>query len=113
MLNAIDFPDTHEACSRRNQTTTAPQALTLLNSSLTANWSREFAARVERAAGPDRGRQVREAFALAYARQPDATELDTSLTFLAKQTETTGSASAALADFCLMLLNSNEFVYLF
>ncbi|MBM3798378.1 MAG: DUF1553 domain-containing protein, partial [Acidobacteria bacterium] len=57
MLNAIDFPDTHESCSRRNQTTTAPQALTLLNSSLTADWSRQFATRVERAAGSDRSRQ--------------------------------------------------------
>jgi hypothetical protein len=51
MLESLDMPDTHESCGRRNMTTTAPQALTLLNSKLTLEWAQAFAARVMRAAG--------------------------------------------------------------
>jgi hypothetical protein len=121
MLNAIDLPDSHESCSRRNRTTTAPQALTLLNSPLTADWARHFAARVLAQAGPDRPKQVEQAYSLAYSRRPDAAERDIALTFLARQTELIGSQAAdketaevtSLADLCLMLMNSNEFVYRF
>jgi hypothetical protein len=38
LLKAFDFPDTHESCACRNTTTTAPQALALLNSELAAEW---------------------------------------------------------------------------
>jgi hypothetical protein len=51
MLESLDMPDTHESCGRRNLTTTAPQALTLLNSKLTLEWAQAFAARVIHPAG--------------------------------------------------------------
>jgi len=121
MLNAIDFPDTHESCPRRARTTTAPQALTLLNSQLAADWARHFANRLRRAAGDDRARQIEQGYLFAYSRLPDSTEKDAALTFLSRQTEVIRTESrsheppeaAALADFCLMLINSNEFVYRF
>ena len=109
MLNAIDFPDSHETCSRRNRTTTAPQALTLLNSPLMADWSRHFASRLQNL---ESAQQVKTAYRLAYAREPEPREMDTGLTFLASQTNL-ATAADRLADFCLMLLNSNEFVYRF
>ena len=109
MLNAIDFPDSHETCSRRNRTTTAPQALTLLNSPLMADWSRHFASRLQNL---ESAQQVKTAYRLAYAREPEPREMDTGLTFLASQTNR-ATAADRLADFCLMLLNSNEFVYRF
>src|SRR2546430_738922 len=46
MFEAFDMPDTHESCPRRSVTTTAPQALTLLNSALSLEWAEGFAARV-------------------------------------------------------------------
>jgi hypothetical protein len=109
MLNAIDFPDTHETCSRRNKTTTAPQALTLLNSPLMADWARHFAGRLK---AQDTAQQVKAAYRIAYARMPEPREMDSAMTFLASQSRT-GDSAAALADFCLMLMNSNEFVYRF
>ncbi len=109
MLNAIDFPDSHESCSRRNRTTTAPQALTLLNSPLMADWARHFATRLKDQAP---GQQVKSAYMLAYSRMPEPREMDSAMTFLASQTKV-ASAADALADFCLMLMNSNEFVYRF
>jgi hypothetical protein len=120
MISVMDFPDTHETCSRRSRTTTAPQALALLNSRLTADWARHFANRVIAQAGDNPARQVEAAYALAYSRKPDSWETDTSLTFLSRQAALISSQRgnsdapvAALTDFCLMLLNSNEFVYRF
>ena len=40
MLEAFDMPDTHESCSRRDVTTTAPQALTMLNDRVALQWAR-------------------------------------------------------------------------
>src|SRR6185503_1433241 len=72
MLEAYDMPDTHESCPRRMITTTAPQALTMLNDKTVLAWSQAFAARA--LASPD---PVNAAFELAYSRQPDAWEKDT------------------------------------
>jgi Protein of unknown function (DUF1553)/Protein of unknown function (DUF1549) len=130
MLESLDMPDTHESCGRRNQTTTAPQALALLNSKLTLEWAQAFAARVMRTAGPAASQQVEAAYQLAYSRKPDAEELQTALGFLDRQRRiiaarhdavlalptpapelTDRPAAAALVDLCHMLMNSNEFVY--
>ena len=44
MLESLDMPDTHESCARRATTTTAPQALALLNSQHTLGWARGWQA---------------------------------------------------------------------
>jgi hypothetical protein len=130
MLESLDMPDTHESCGRRNMTTTAPQALTLLNSKLTLEWAQAFAARVLQTAGAGASQQVEAAYQLAYSRKPDATELQTALGFLDRQRGIIAArgaavlalpvpapepvdrpAAAALVDLCHMLMNSNEFVY--
>ncbi len=133
MLEEFDMPDTHESCGRRNQTITAPQALSLLNDKLTLEWAEAFAGRVMRQAGADANAQIENAYRLAYGRRPDGWEKDTVLTFFAKQkgivTERASAGeklalprgplpsgvdpaqAAVLVDFCHMLLNSNEFVY--
>ena len=130
MLESLDMPDTHESCGRRNLTTTAPQALTLLNSKLTLEWAQAFAARVIRTAGPAASQQVEAAYQLAYSRKPDAAEVQTALGFLDRQRHIIAArqgavlalptpvpelmdrpAAAALVDLCHMLMNSNEFVY--
>ena len=130
MLDAFDFPDTHEPCARRYQSTTAPQALALLNAKASQAWARAFAQRVERLAGQDAGKQVDAAYRLAYSRTPDPWERDAALTFLDRQrqildaaqvdprpaesgSEDVFSSQVALSDFSLMLLNSNEFAYRF
>jgi hypothetical protein len=93
MLEALDMPDTHESCSRRSVTTTAPQALSLLNDRVAIEWAKAFAARVK---------SVDDAFRLAYSRPPDGWERDQAATFLAKH---------SLEDLCHTLLISNEFAY--
>ena len=51
MLEAFDMPDTHESCSRRDVTTTAPQALTMLNDKVALEWAQAFAGRALAGAG--------------------------------------------------------------
>ena len=127
MLDAYDMPDTHESCPRRMITTTAPQALTLLNDRVVLEWAQAFAGKALAAKDP-----VDAAFRLAYSRPPDPWEKDTVATFFHKQSslihdrEAKGEKlalpssvpegvqpeyAAAFVDFCQMLLNSNEFVY--
>ena len=138
MFETFDMPDTHESCSRRNSTTSPLQALTMLNNKVSLEWARAFASRVYRAAGSDREKQVHTAYRLAYGRAPSSHELelvhaffkkhtaiiasdrrdkDETLTLLASldpEFERTDPAAQliGLIDFCHMLLNSNEFVYL-
>ncbi len=132
MLEALDMPDTHETCARRSVTTTAPQALNMLNDRVVLDWARAFAGRVLKAAGDDTAAQAEQAYRLAYSRPPDASERDTIATFFHKHREIIRERAAgggklalpdgmpsgidpvhaaALVDFCHALLNSNEFVY--
>ena len=132
MLMEFDMPDTHESCGRRNQTITAPQAMTFLNGKVVLEWAQAFAGRVLQQAGTDSNAQIESAYRLAYGRRPDGFEKDTIQTFFAKQRQVIAERSAsgqklalptsmpqgfepaqgaALVDFCQMLLNSNEFVY--
>ena len=127
MMEAFDMPDTHESCPRREVTTTAPQALTMLNDKVVLEWAQAFAARALADKDP-----VDRAFRLAYSRPPDAWEKDTVQTFFFKQKSVIAERAAkgeklalpsavpagvepayaaAFVDFCQMLLNSNEFVY--
>jgi uncharacterized protein DUF1553/uncharacterized protein DUF1549 len=130
MLESFDMPDTHESCGRRNITTTAPQALALLNSKLTYEWAQAFAGRILKLTGPVLERQIETAYQLAYSRRPDKSEWETALAFFNRQraivAEKSGQSlalptfipigmgtadGAALVDFCHILINSNEFVY--
>ena len=133
LLEAFDMPDTHESCGRRNQTITAPQALSLLNDKQTLEWARAFAGRVLEQSGQDQKQEIETAYRLAFGRRPDSWERDTIQTFFAKQADIIAARAAAgeklalpdraipegmtqaqaatLVDFCEMLLNSNEFVY--
>jgi hypothetical protein len=134
MLEAFDQPDTLTSCPVRAVSTFAPQALILLNGPFLQEQSRTFALRLLRKAGADRERQVRRAYRLALGRPPRPEEARLAGDFLREQTEalrdrlrarervalpeplpveTDPAAAAALADFCLALLNANEFLYVF
>jgi hypothetical protein len=132
MFETFDMPDTHESCSRRNSTTSPLQALTMLNNKVTLEWAQAFAGRILPSAGPNRDRQIELAFRLAYSRIPSTSELSLARKFFdnhasiiaerARNSEPLAlptllslnvpeADAATLVDFCHMLLNSNEFVY--
>jgi hypothetical protein len=112
LFQAFDMPDTHESCGRRNVTTTAPQALNLLNDPAMLRAAQAFAGRVAQQAG-ELDQQITLAYQLAYHRVPTAHQLQAAREFIRQQTELAreGQQAAALVDFCHALFNSNEFVY--
>jgi hypothetical protein len=134
LFDAFDAPDSNTTCPDRNVSVNAPQALMLLNSDLVLDQARAFAGRVlaESSTRHDLAALVERAYRLALARRPDPAELKRGITFLEEQpallsarAETARSldlprpmpdgqdpaSAAALVDFCHVLLNLNEFVF--
>jgi len=101
MLESMDCPVPAVKTPRRPTTTTALQALSLMNNPLSTRLSKAFADRV---AGEeaDPNEQVRLAFSLALGRPPSDDELAASLA-LAK--------AKGLAALCWGLFNTSEFVH--
>jgi mono/diheme cytochrome c family protein len=102
LMESFDLPDNSTPCARREVSTVAPQALTLLNSPLAIEAAHAFAKRVEGAAGNEPASQIQRAFELALQRPPDEFELETCETLLSER---------SLAELCRALMNLNEFVY--
>lgn len=102
-LETFDQPENSVSCARRDESTVAPQALSLLNSDLAIEAARALASRVEREAGKELRAQVQRAFALSLQRSPDRNELDACARLAEKR---------GLTELCRAMLNLNEFLYL-
>lgn len=103
LLANFDQPDTLSSCAQRPVSTHALQALSMLNSDFMAEQSGAFARRVESAAR-SRQAQVATAYELALGRAPAEPERRLGQDFFRK--------GGTLQEFCLALLNRNEFVYI-
>jgi hypothetical protein len=104
LLEVFDKPDANQSCSRRSQTTIAPQALHLLNSEFAYESAQLFARRIQSEAETDEER-IEIAYRDAFGRPPTADERAAADKFLGDREE------ADWTDFCLGLINLNEFVY--
>lgn len=104
MMTNFDQPDAMSSCPQRASSTHALQSLSLMNSSFAQDRAKSFAARLTIACGPNQGCLLNTAYALAVARPPRPAE-----TMLAQKFFTQGGK---LEEFCLALMNRNEFVYL-
>lgn len=123
-LELLDTPDTTSSCEQRPLSTTAPQALTFLNGTFVSEQAAHWAVRLRREAGEKAEDQVRRAFALALCRPPRPDELRLAVDFLTRQQrqietdarrrgKPIGDArEKALAAFCAVMLNTNEFFYI-
>lgn len=124
LFDAFDLPDMHNSCSRRVNTTTAPQALQLLNGEFTRECARKLADTLLKQHGTDDGALISQAFRLAWARPATADEVRLGLRFLSSQTQRLRADNAAgpsrsaeaaradaVADLCQAILISNEFLY--
>jgi Protein of unknown function (DUF1553)/Protein of unknown function (DUF1549) len=112
LFAAFDAPDRNETCSRRFETTTAPQALMLLNERLYAERAKQLAERVVREVGSEPDAAIEHSYLIAFARKPTSEERTAAIQFLTIQSKNPGGPKEALGDFCHALLNLNEFVYL-
>lgn len=132
LLEAFDRPDMVTSCPVRPVSTFAPQALIMLNGPFMQEQSKRFASRLLRECGSSREKQIDRAYRLSLGRAPRESEMKMARDFLNEQTnlledrlrarKSVGlpaeipesinpAAAAALADFCLAILNRNEFLY--
>ena len=107
IFDLFDRPDALATCSRRNESTIAPQALLLLNSELSLQSAKKLATRLKADFGSEVPPIVREAVLRCFGREPKKADLDAATAFFAKQPD----FSLALEDYCLALINANEFVF--
>lgn len=130
LLEVFDRPDANASCAVRGRSTTAPQALVLLNSDLAVEAAQRLASRVLQGDHTFDDR-VHLAFRLAVGRAAIDYDIATFHDFIEAQTVALRSGStassglsplpmestidaaegAAWVDACLGLLNSNEFLY--
>ena len=106
LLEAFDRPDPNLSCARRMESTTAPQALQLLNGQFARDCAYALADSVRDECGDDPVAHVQAAYRRTLSRPPTEAELDRSLRLLSESAEPDG-----LVDLCLVLCNLNEFVY--
>ena len=98
LFEVFDRPDANQSCPRRHESTTAPQALTLLNSEFTWTCAAQLASSI-RASASTAGKQA-DAACRAVLTRP-ATPRDAQL--LAETRD--------LTTYCAALLNASEFLY--
>jgi hypothetical protein len=103
LLETFDLPENANSCARRNVSTVAPQALTLLNSPFAIDAARALAERIKHEAGDEEGAQVDRVFALLLQRTPEADERNACVRF---------RQDHSLEELSRAFLNLNEFIYI-
>src|SRR6185436_9211094 len=101
-VDVFDGAPMNQTCPQRPETTVAPQALTLFNGEFCRQEARHLADRVVREAGPGLEDRIERAFRLTLLRAPRPEERTAAAAYLKTQ---------PLSDFCHVLLNTNEFLY--
>ncbi len=121
LMDSFDQPNPDKPDPGRATTTIAPQALILLNSGFSDVQSTRMAARLRRDVGSEPRHQIEYAYRLTLGRNPTTAEQEISLAFLERQRKRlrglsgeseSADARVALARFCRLLMNLNEFVYI-
>jgi len=111
LFDLFDRPDAQTSCARRNESTTAPQSLSLLNSDFAHDTAAKLATNLTEKHSSDTRTIISAATRLCLSRTATEKEITTGITFIEQQTKLASSFQGALADFCLALLNSNEFLF--
>jgi Protein of unknown function (DUF1553). len=108
MFELFDSPDGILPCPRRENSTIAPQSLTLLNGRFTVEQAKSLAAKLEKDPPEER---VANAWWRVLGREPNPSERATAEAFLAAQKKNLASDSAAWRELVRGLFNINEFLY--
>jgi mono/diheme cytochrome c family protein len=118
MMVLFDAPDSLQSQEQRASTIIAPQALMLMNNANIRGYAKSFAARIGPKDGSALEDAVRAGYLIALARPPRDDELRESTQFVREQMESYQAANKpdarqlALADFCQVLMELNEFIYI-
>ena len=111
LFELFDRPDAQISCARRNESTTAPQALMLLNSDFVNDAAAKLAAQLTAEHASDTTAILQAAIQRCLAREATAGEIEVGRLFLEKQTAIAESFAGAVQDYCLAILNSNAFLF--
>lgn len=103
VFGAFDRPDAGLICSKRTQSTTPLQSLNLFNSRFVEQQSEIFSKRLVAEAGEKVNGQIVLAFQYCFGRVPTAEEVSKGLDFVNQH---------GLSQFCRVLFNTNEFLFL-
>jgi hypothetical protein len=133
MFDVFDRPDANASCGRRNASTTAPQSLTLLNSEFSLQSARFLAGSIIDDGYSELDQWIEQGYERVLSRPPTEEERSAAVSFIQEQREmvrnenrsvaelalpevTSGQTDsflgAAFTEFCLVLFNLNEMVYL-
>jgi hypothetical protein len=113
LLSMHDFADTDSSCPVRFATTVPTQALSMLNSEFINQRAEAFAKRLMTEEPTSVNKQVALGLRLVTQREPKTAEIRRALAFMNDlQANEKADPNKALALFCLMALNLNEFVFL-
>jgi len=134
IFEAFDQPDTLNSCAFRPVSTFAPQALILMNVPFAREQGKAMAVSLVKAVGHDRDKQIATLYQRAIGRWPRSEEQKLAREFLDAQSVTVreklrarepigidptslpaGADPAqvrALADLCVVVFNTHEFVYI-
>jgi hypothetical protein len=113
ILEMHDQADTDSSCPVRYVTTVPTQSLGMLNGEFTNEKAGKLAEQLRRTAGDDPAAQIRQAIRLTTGRKPTAAEVQRDQALIDSLQKDDGLSQAdALKMYCLLTLNTNEFVYL-
>ena len=128
LLEVFDVPDGYRSMARRNVTTTPPQALLMMNGDWVLGRAQTLAERLLEDEPEWPEEVVEAAYLRVFGREPRSEERAVGMRFLGEQRDRVLQESSAaggeeagdgaekagliaLADYCHVLLNSNEFIY--
>jgi hypothetical protein len=113
ILSQHDQADTDSTCPVRYTTTVPTQALGMLNGQFTNEQATAFAERLRTAAPGELNAQVRYAIRLTTGRDPTEEEVRNDVALIHDlQAKEKLDEATALRQYCLLVLNTNEFIYL-
>jgi len=107
MMNKFDTPDLHNSCHMRDVTTTALQALSLMNGEWPLTRAESFAERLLKIESDGVEKRIVAAYEIALGRTPEVEEIQLAQSFIEEP-----SSLESWVDLCHVLLNTNEFIYI-
>ncbi|MFP6648040.1 MAG: DUF1553 domain-containing protein, partial [Pirellulaceae bacterium] len=108
-LRVFDWPDALTSLGARPTTTVSPQALVFMNNPQVYACAEGLAAAVRPRMEESHQAVVREAYLRAYGRFPSMEDLEDGTRYLEDHAD---QLDQALVDYCLVLLSTNEFIYI-
>ena len=115
MMLAFDMPQPLSTIGRRTSSNVPAQALIMMNDPFVVQQAQLWAKRILSTSDAVDAERLRAAYVTAFGRQPSNEEEQSAVAFLQSQAKAHGEAKPgekAWADFCHVIFNVKEFIFL-